>query len=217
MATRTPKLTVIKADGTKEEYFHTKVIGTIANALGSAGRPDIHAAQEIADAVTFFLYNTTQPGTAQISIGAHEILSIIKTVLADTGFEEAAIAVSEYHFERKLKRCRVEVVPGRLDGLSDAEELYADYSDQPRCKWDKSLIVEYLVAKHRLHRQTARTVASMVEEKVFNLGLPVVPAGLVKQLVLNDAAAVIRAQNQMQPACGEPGRTACGESSRTTE
>jgi hypothetical protein len=217
MATRTPKLTVIKADGTKEEYFHTKVIGTIANALGSAGRPDIHAAQEIADAVTFFLYNTTQPGTAQISIGAHEILSIIKTVLADTGFEEAAIAVSEYHFERKLKRCRVEVVPGRLDGLSDAEELYADYSDQPRCKWDKSLIVEYLVAKHRLHRQTAMTVASMVEEKVFNLGLPVVPAGLVKQLVLNDAAAVIRAQNQMQPACGEPGRTACGESSRTTE
>ena len=43
----------------------------------------------------------------------------------------------------------------------------------------------------------------MVEEKVFNLGLPVVPTGLVKQLVLSDAAAVIRAQNQMQTACGE--------------
>jgi hypothetical protein len=42
----------------------------------------------------------------------------------------------------------------------------------------------------------------MVEEKVFNMGLPVVPAGLVKQLVLNDAAAVLRAQNQLQPACG---------------
>ncbi|MGD0572726.1 MAG: hypothetical protein ABSB11_06860 [Sedimentisphaerales bacterium] len=208
MTARTPKLIVVKADGTSEEYFHTKVIGTIANALGSAGRPDIHVAQEIADAVTFFLYRTAQPGDSQISISAREILSIIKTVLADTGFEEAAIAVSEHHFERKLKRCRVEVIRGRLDGLSDAEELYADYSDQPRCKWDKSLIVEYLVAKHRLHRQTARTVASMVEEKIFNLGLPVVPAELVKQLVLSDAAAVIRAQNQMQTACGEPSRTA---------
>jgi hypothetical protein len=207
MAARTPKLTVVKADGTREEYFHTKVIGTIANALASTGRPDIHAAQEIADAVTFFLYSTAQPGDSQISISAREILSIIKTVLADTGFEEAAIAVSEHHFERKLKRCRVEVICGRLDGLSDAEELYADYSDQPRSKWDKSLIVEYLVAKHRLHRQTARTIASMVEEKVFNLGLPVVPAGLVKQLVLSDAAAVIRAQNQLQTACGQPSRT----------
>ena len=75
--------------------------------------------------------------------------------------------------------------------------------DQPRRKWDKSLIVEYLVAKHHLHRQIARTVASMVEEKVFNMGLPVVPAGLVEQLVLNDAAAVLRAQNQLQTACGE--------------
>jgi transcriptional regulator NrdR family protein len=203
MTARTPKLTVVKADGTREEYFHTKVVGTIANALGSAGRPDIHAAQEIADAVTFFLYRTAQPGDSRISIGAHEILSIIKTVLADTGFEEAAITVSEHHFERKLKRCRVEVAPGRSEGLSDAEELYTDYSDETRSKWDKSRIVEYLVAKHRLHRQTARTIASMVEEKVFNLGLPVIPAGLVKQLVLNDAAAVLRAQNQMQTTCGE--------------
>jgi hypothetical protein len=200
MTARTPKLTVVKADGTREEYFHTKVVGTVANALGSMGRPDIHAAQEIAEAVTFFLYRTVQPGAAQISISANEILSIIKTVLADTGFEEAAIAISEHHFERKLKRCRVEVTPGRPDGLSDAEELYADHSNQTRSKWDKSLIVEYLVARHRLHRQTARTIASMVEEKVFNLGLPVIPAGLVKQLVLNDAAAVIRAQNQMQTA-----------------
>jgi hypothetical protein len=198
MTARTPKLTVVKADGTREEYFHTKVVGTIANALSSAGRPDIHAAQEIAEAVTFFLYRMSQSGTSQGSISAHEILSVTKTVLADTGFEEAAMAVSEHHFERKLKRCRVEVALGRLDGLSDTEELYTDHSGEPRSKWDKSHVVEYLIAKHRLHRQTARTVASMVEEKVFNLGLPVIPAGLVKQLVLNDAAAVIRAQNQMQ-------------------
>ena len=199
MAARTPKLTVVKADGTREEYFHTKVIGTIANALGSAGRPDIRAAQEIAEAVTFFLYRMFQSSASQRSISTREILSVIKTVLADTGFEEAAIVLSEHHFERKLKRCRVEVALGQLDGLSDAEELYTDHSGETRNKWDKSHVVEYLIARHRLHRQTARTVASMVEEKVFNLGLPVIPAGLVKQLVLNDAAAIIRVQNQMQP------------------
>jgi hypothetical protein len=209
MAVRTPKLTVVKADGTREEYFHTKVVGTIANALGSAGQPDIHAAQEIAEAVTFFLYRTTKPGASQVTVSTHEILSIIKTVLADTGFEEGAIAVSERHFERKLKRCRVEVARSLSHGLSDADEIYPDLSEQTRNKWDKSCIVEYLVARHGLHRQTARTVASMVEEKVFNLGLPVIPAGLVKQLVLNDAAAVIRVQNQMQTACCEPNGTVC--------
>jgi transcriptional regulator NrdR family protein len=198
MTARMPKLTVVKADGTREEYLHTKVIGSIANALSSTGKPDIYAAQEITDAVTFFLYQTVQPGTAQISISTNEILSIIKTVLADTGFEEAAIAISEHHFERKLNRCRVEVAHGRSDELSDASELYTDHSAQARSKWDKSRVVEYLAAKHRLNRQTARTIASMVEEKVFNLGLPIIPAGLVKQLVLNDAAAVLRAQNQLQ-------------------
>ena len=203
MTARTPKLTVVKADGTREEYFHTKVVGTIANALGSAGQPDIHTAQEIAEAVTFFLYRMSKPGASQGCISAHEILSVIKTVLADTGFEEAAMAISEHHFERKLKRCRIEIAMGRLDGLSDTEELYTDHSERTISKWDKSRVVEYLVAKHRLHRQTARTIASMVEEKVFNLALPVIPADLVKQLVLNDAAAVIRAQNQMQTTCGE--------------
>jgi hypothetical protein len=198
MTARTPKLTVVKTDGAKEPYLHTKVIGSIANAFGAAGQSDITAAQELAEAVTFFLYRNA----TNMAISTSEILSVIETVLAGTGFEEAAIALSEHHFERKLKRCRIEVARGRHSGLSDADNLYTDHSEQTRSRWNKSRIVEYLVAKHHLHRPIARTIASMVEEKVFNMGLPVVPAGLVKQLVLNDAAAVLRAQNQLQPACG---------------
>ena len=38
----------------------------------------------------------------------------------------------------------------------------------------------------------------MVEEKVFNMGVTLVPASLVKQLVLRDAAAVLRAERQLQ-------------------
>jgi hypothetical protein len=38
----------------------------------------------------------------------------------------------------------------------------------------------------------------MVEEKVFNMNLPVVSAGLVRQLVLSDTEAVIRAHQQLQ-------------------
>ena len=196
MTARMPKLTVVKTDGTKEPYLHTKVMGSIANAIGAAGQPDIAAAQELAEAVTFFLYRNA----TNRAISANEILSVIETVLAGTGFEEAAVALSEHHFERKLKRCRVEVVRGGHSGLSDVDDPYTDHSQQATSRWNKSRIVEYLVAKHHIHRPIARTVASMVEEKVFNMDLPVVPAGLVEQLVLNDAAAVLRAQNQLQTA-----------------
>jgi len=194
MATRTLKLAVVKADGTIEEYFHTKVVGALVNALSTAGITDIKAAEELAEAVTFYLYNLG----SHRNITTSEVLSVIETVLASTGFEEAAVALTEHHFERKLKRCRLEVVKGRLHELSDAEELYKDDSWPSRSRWDKSRIIEDLIAEHQFDRQTARAVASMVEEKVFKLMLPVVPASLVRQLVLSDAAACIRAKQQLQ-------------------
>jgi transcriptional regulator NrdR family protein len=197
MARRTLKLAVVKADGTTEEYLHTKVVGAIANALGAAGQPDITTAEELAEAVTFFLYHTGTHPTSR-SISTSEVLSVIETVLASTGYEEAAVSLSEHHFERKLRRCRVEVVSGLLHELADAEKLYKDGTECARSRWDKSRIVDDLVARHGLSRQAARTVASMVEEKVFNMGLSIVPAGLVRQLVLSDAAAVIYAEQQLQ-------------------
>jgi hypothetical protein len=41
-------------------------------------------------------------------------------------------------------------------------------------------------------------VASMVEERVFGMGMALVPASLVRELVLNDVAAVLRAEKQLQ-------------------
>ena len=209
------RVTVVKSDGTREEYFHTKVVGTIANALGATGQADIAVAEELAEAVTFFLHHSGKHRSARLGVGAaqtteitntpsrsrvstSEILSIIETVLAGTGYVQEAIALSEHHFERKLRRSRVEVVSGKPGGLADAEHLYKDNTRQVKSRWDKSRIVEDLVGRQGLDRPTARTIASMVEEKVFNMGLSIVPAGLVEQLVLNDAATVLNAQQQLQ-------------------
>ena len=194
MSGRMLKLTVVKADGTREGYFHTKVVGTIANAFCATGQPDTAVAEELAEAVTFFLHNTV----GHRDISSSEILSIIETVLAGTGYVQQAIALSEHHFERKLSRSRVEVTSGQPGGLADAEDFYKDSSRQVRSRWDKSRIVEDLISSNGLPRQMARTIASMVEEKVFSMDLSVVPAGLIRQLVLNDAAAVIRAQQHLQ-------------------
>ncbi len=214
------QLKVIKANGSVEEYLHTKVIGAISNALAQVGEPDIGVAEQLAEVVTYFLYRrqnchthqgepvgspvTAEPVSAWPSqaripgVTSSEILSMIKVVLTATNFGEAAIALSENHFERKLKRSRVEVVSMDIRELADIEPLCEVERLDGKCRWDKSRIVDDLVAKHGLSRQTARAIASMVEEKIFKIGITLVPSSLIKQLVLGDTASVLRAQRQLQ-------------------
>lgn len=188
------QLKVIKTDGSVEEYLHTKIMGTISNALTRIDQPDIYAAEELAEVVTYFLYQSQN----RRSVTSSEIFSIIKAVLTETQHEQAAVVLSERHFERKLKRSRIEVVSVDIKELADAEMLCNSGNVDSRSRWEKSIIVNDLIQKHDVSRQTARMIASMVEEKIFNMGLTLVPASLIKQLVLGDAAAVLHAQRQLQ-------------------
>ena len=188
------QLKVIKADGSIEEYLHTKVMGSINNALGETGQANIDIAEQFAEVVTFFLYNQYNRRT----VTSGDIFSMIKVVLAATDYEEAAIALSEHHFERKLKRSRTEVVSIDIQDMTDAELLAGPGEPAGRSRWDKSRIVDDLIARYNLCRQTARMIAAMVEERVFNMGMTLVPSSLIKQLVLGEAASVLRAQRQLQ-------------------
>jgi len=188
------QLKVIKADGSVEEYFHTKIIGAINNALDVTDQADICIAEELAEAVTYFLYHRQN----RRRVTSSEIFSMIQAVLMATGYNDAAIVLNEHYYERKLKRSRIEVVAIDVQELSDAD-LLAQAEELPgRSRWDKSRIVKYLVTKHKVCRQTARTIASMVEEKTLNMGITLVPASLIKQLVLGDAAAVLRVERLLQ-------------------
>jgi hypothetical protein len=188
------QLKVIKEDGSIEEYLHTKVMGTISNALASIDQADMYLAEQLAEVVTYYLYHRQD----RRDVTSSEIFSIIKAVLTATGHEEAAIALSEYHFERRVKRSRIQVASVDIRELMDAELLARADDTDGKCRWDKSIIVRGLAAKHGIPQQTARTIASMVEEKIFRMGVTLVPASLVKQIVLGDAAAVLRAQEQLQ-------------------
>jgi len=188
------QLKVRKENGSIEEYLHTKVMGTISNALAGAGEADIFVAEQLAEVVTYYLYQQ-QKGR---SVNSSEIFSIIKAVLSATGHEDAAVALNEHHFERRVKRSRVQVVSIDLQELTDAKLLAGGEELDGKCRWDKSVIVRSLATKHGIAEQTARTIASMVEEKIFRIGMTLVPASLVKQLVLGDTAAILRAQEQLQ-------------------
>ena len=188
------QLKVIKEDGTVEEYLHTKVMGTISNAMASAGQADMYVAEQLAEVVTYFLYHRQGNRDATSS----EIFSMIKAVLTATQYDDAAITLTENHFQRRLKRSRIQVVPIDIQQLTDAELLTRSEEIDGKSRWDKSRIVRDLVTEHDIRRQTARTIASMVEEKIFRMGITLVPGSLIKQLVLGDAAVILRAQQQLQ-------------------
>ena len=188
------QLKVIKADGSVEEYLHTKIIGAVNNALAGIEEADIQLAEPLAEVVTYFLYH--QSKSQQVS--SSEIFSIVKAVLAAAGYEDAAISFAEHHFKRRLRRRRIEVVEVDIKKLADAQCLCHGEHQVGRHRWDKSRIVEHLVTKHDINPQTARTIAAMVEEKIFSMGLTQVPASLVKQVVLGDAATVLHAEKQLQ-------------------
>ncbi|MCK4913597.1 MAG: hypothetical protein KAS69_03240 [Planctomycetes bacterium] len=189
------QLKVVKANGSTEPYLHTKVIGTISNAIAAVGDLDVCAAEELADVVTYYAYHNRRTKIVSTS----EIFSLIKVVLTATGYEEAAAVLNEHHFQRKLRRSRIMVTAFNIQNLSEVDVL-CDAENLDSSHWDKSIIADCLVSEHNISRQTAKMIAAMVENKILNMGMTLVPTGLIKHLVFGDAVAVLRAQRQLELA-----------------
>jgi hypothetical protein len=189
------QLKVIKADGIQEGYLHTKVIAAFANALADPAQSDcISVARELAEAVTFYLYN--KYGRDKIS--SSEIMSIIQAVLSSTGYNDAAVNLAEHHYRRDLLRARVEVAKSDIQRISDAVRLRQDLPLQPTAYWNKSKIINDLITEYNLDNTTARIIASMVEEKILASGFRCVPADFIRFLVLLQTQAILLAQRQLQ-------------------
>jgi transcriptional regulator NrdR family protein len=180
------QLKVIKRDGQMEEYLHTKVIGTFSNALGLVDDANIFAAEQFAEAVTFYLYEKHNSAT----VTSEEIHLMMQSVLLATGYEHAAEAINEYRLNRKLMRSRIEVVDDKPEDAAGCFSFQVD-------RWDKSRIVENLIGRDHVEPQTARAIASAVEQKVLNLGMTRIRRRLIGQLVIADKDAMLEAQSQL--------------------
>ena len=92
------QLHIVKSDGSIEEYVHTKVIGTISRVLSKVGADSVYLAEQLTDVVTYYLYN--QQDTQKVT--SSEILSIIVAILTETGYEDAADVLNEFHLRRRF-------------------------------------------------------------------------------------------------------------------
>ena len=185
---------VMKTDGGVEEYLHTKVLLCISNALGGVREWDVATAQKLAEAVTTFIY-----GQKEEQITSQKIREMIELVLVETGYGDAAVALSENHRRRTLARNRTEVVEAEVCELGDAEAVAAG-ALAPR-QWSKSRIAEHIKSSYGLEHQAARAAAGRTEEKVLALGMTRVWSGLVRQIVMAETATMLRAEKHLLEAC----------------
>jgi hypothetical protein len=177
------RVRVLKTDGTAEPYLHTKVLGTFHHALSAAGDPNLFAAEQMAQAVTYYLYNRPAPRT----VTSDEIHLMILAVLEDTGHPAAAEALNQHRIGRKLLRKRIVVLN---DNDSPDEQTSAE-------AWSKSKIVEHLVRRCHLNRALARVIAGQVEEKVFRMEIFRIRKELIRHLVENETETMLRADEQL--------------------
>lgn len=176
---------VTKADRSIEPYLHTKVLGTFHTALSCADQSNLYTAEQLAEAVTFYLYSHKKNQT----VTSDEIYLMIQAVLKDTGFKPASEVLHDHRVGRKLQRKRIEVI-SQIQGNGS----YVN-------GWSKSKIVEDLIRKQQISPSIARAIAGSVEEKVLKMGVCRVSKKLITELVLADTDAMLRAEQQLQEAC----------------
>lgn len=180
------QLSVIKTNGTTEEYLHTKVIGTFSHALDDVDQTNIFAAEQFAEAVTFHLYHNNRSQ----SVKSDNIHDLAVTVLNDTGYPDAAAALKEHRMYRSIRRSRIEVLK---DNPMPGTPNMASTS-----RWDKTKIITDLTQKYDLEKKLARAIAASVEEKVLKLGMTQIHSNLVEQLVIAETDIMVRAEKELE-------------------
>ena len=176
------QLSVIKSDGSTEQYFHTKVLSTINKSLDDVDRTNIVAAEQFSEAVTFHLYHNNPSE----SIKSEDIHQLIITALKQTGYDDAAEALKQHRMFRNINRSRIEVIHSNGSFVTQ--------------RWNKTKIVNKLVNKCELDRTLARAVASCVEEKILILNMTKIDHNLVGLLVVAETEIMLQAEKELQLA-----------------
>ena len=177
------QIRISKSDGSLEPYLHTKVLGSFHHALPLSGGDHLYAAEQMAEAVTYYLYRQVRHGT----LSADDIHQMILEVLSSTGHHQAAEKLCEHRLKRKLQRKRVEVI----DDVQRRSPM-SGYGH-----WDKTRIIDDLINQHSIDRFLARAIASAVEEKILKMELSKVRTSLIHQLVVADTESMLDAHRQL--------------------
>jgi hypothetical protein len=165
---------VRKRDGRLVDFDETKIADAIFKAACAVGREDRFLADELAGVVTLFL----EKQFAGAVPGIEEIQDMVEKVLIETGHARMAKAYILYRDQRARAREQV-----RVEAESGPGPIVGNPAQARVSPWSKARIAEALVREADLDERLAAKVASSVERKVFQTGVPRITTGAIRSLV----------------------------------
>lgn len=173
-----------KRDGRIVAFDKSKIADAIFKAAQAVGGEDRLLADELAEAVTFFLRKKFGQKIPEIE----EIQDIVEKVLIETGHAKTAKAYILYRAKRARIRESLKVRKELLERSSstDLSLLVAPSTRDEILPWDKGRIAQALIKETGLEEHLAYKIASAVELKVFNSGITQISTTLIRELVNNE-------------------------------
>jgi len=176
-SSRAGAILIRKRDGGLEPFDPAKLRGSIRQALLSAGEPsglDNAVANGLAEAI----HEYVDKGSCRAAVPSRQILELVEMVLAQTGHDEASMAIRQHADVRDRQR-RWQLV---------AERTAPDGRLVQR-RWNKARLVRHLQREHLLDAPASRMIAGRVEQLVLGCGLKVVTAELVREMANSELLA----------------------------
>lgn len=169
-------LLIRKRDQSIEAFEIAKLRNSIRLALCSGADSsglDNAAANGLAEAIQEFLAKAS----LDAPVPSVRLLELVEMVLTQTGHAAAGMAIREHAQSRDRHRRWLMVAAASPEGR------FVQH------RWNKSRLVRFLRQQHLLDAPASRMIAGRVEQVVFNCGLKVVTAGLVREMINSELLA----------------------------
>ncbi len=177
---RTPKF-VLKRNGEKVDFSIDKITEAIYKAAKAVGGEDRALAEELANAVSFFLDKTFSDDFPTVE----EIQDVVEKVLIETGHAKTAKAYIIYRSQRnRIRQAHSGYIdPASMKTDSTDLALFVRTSADDIVGWDRDRIIAALVKETGLNTRIARKISLEIEEQIIYSKIETITAPLIREMV----------------------------------
>jgi ribonucleoside-triphosphate reductase len=175
---------VKKRDGRTVKFDKIKITEAIFKAAESVDGSDRALAEALSDKVTEVISTLFADKVPTIE----DIQDTVEKVLIDSGHSRTAKAFILYRKKRDEIRAKTKVrrTVKKKSSITDKHLLVDSDSSMEYQEWDKSFIADSLVKEKGIAPDEAAKIASVVEKRVIQSGVPRISLALIRELVNNE-------------------------------
>lgn len=175
---------VKKRDGRCVPFDEKKIADAIFSAARAVGGEDRALANDLSGVVRLFMEKRFVNEAPSIE----DIQDMVEKVLIETGHARTAKAYILYRNKRRDLRERTQVrkLVREQGSTTDVQLLVDPGSRAEYFEWDRTRIVDALIKEADLGEDEAGKIASTVEKRILDSGVPRISTSLIRELVDNE-------------------------------